>query len=385
MSFRPSPSSPGTSESSAPADPFDKVEAAIAAIAAGQPVIVTDDASRENEGDLVMAASLATPETVNLMIRWARGLICVPMADSEIRRLGLNPMVQHNRESMGTAFTVSVDAAEGITTGISAAERAHTIRLLADPAKTPADFVQPGHVFPLRARPGGVLERAGHTEAGVDLAELAGLPPVAVICEILNEDGSCARLPELIEFKRTHQFPMISIASLIEYRHRRDQLVDKLREERMETDFGPFTVHVYRGKLDGAYHFALTCGELNEQPTLVRVHGENVLADVFAVRGMGSRSTLYASIERIAKEGTGVILYMGRGCGGLELPPLGPSTSSAPRPGLRSAPMDFRAYGIGAQILASLGLRQIRLLTSSDRKVVALEGYGLEIVENLYL
>jgi len=250
------------------AQAFDSVEAAIQDIAAGKLVIVTDDESRENEGDLVMAASKATPQAVNQMILHARGLICVPMMAHQLRRLGINPMASENRESHQTDFAVSVDAAEGITTGISAYDRAETIRILANPASEPDQLVQPGHVFPLRARPGGVLQRAGHTEAAVDLAQLAGLNPSGVICEILNEDGSLARLPDLIEFKAKHGLKLISIADLIEYRHTRDKLVEHLLTRPFESAFGTFDLHIFRSILDDRQHIALSMGQLTPSPLL---------------------------------------------------------------------------------------------------------------------
>jgi 3,4-dihydroxy 2-butanone 4-phosphate synthase/GTP cyclohydrolase II len=354
---------------------FDSVETAIQEIAAGRLVLVTDDESRENEGDLVFAAEKVTPELVNTMIRHARGLICVPMTEPQLKRLGLNPMVQQNREAMRTAFTVSVDAAEGITTGISAFDRARTISLLAAPATRPDELVQPGHIFPLCARPGGVLERAGHTEAAVDLAALAGLNPVGVICEVLNEDGTMAHLPELQEFKRRHGLPLISIASLIEYRHKREQLVECLNTRPFSSEYGDFTLHVFRSKVDGRHHLALSMGRLDGAPTLVRVHTENLLSDVFHAKDMGSHHSLLASLEQVARAGHGVIVYMeqtGRMQEAL-LHPAGGKTAS------------LRDYGIGAQILAALGLRQIRLLSRSNRKVVGLDGHGLEIVEQVAL
>lgn len=354
---------------------FDSVETAIQEIAAGRPVVVTDDEGRENEGDLVFAAEKVTPELVNAMIRHARGLICVPMTEAQLKRLGINPMVQQNREAMRTAFTVSVDAAEGITTGISAFDRARTIKLLADPETRPDALVQPGHIFPLCARPGGVLERAGHTEAAVDLAALAGLRPTGVICEILNEDGTMARLPELLEFKRQHRLPLISIASLIEYRHKREQLVELVSTRPFASEYGDFVLNVFRSKVDGRHHLAFTMGQLGGAPTLVRVHTENLLSDVFHAKDMGSHRSLLTSLERVAKTGHGVILYMeqtGRMQEALQHPAGG-------------KPANLRDYGIGAQILAALGLRQIRLLTRSNRKVVGLEGHGLEIVEQVML
>jgi 3,4-dihydroxy 2-butanone 4-phosphate synthase/GTP cyclohydrolase II len=354
---------------------FDSVETAIQAIAAGGIVIVTDDEGRENEGDLVGAAEKATPELVNMMIRHARGLICVPMTEPQLKRLGINPMVQQNREAMRTAFTVSVDAAEGITTGISAFDRARTIKLLADPSTRPDELVQPGHIFPLCARPGGVLERAGHTEAAVDLAALAGLRPAGVICEILNEDGTMARLPELVEFKRRHQLPLISIASLIEYRHRREQLVECVAERPFSSEYGEFTLHVFRSKVDGRHHLAFTMGPLDASPTLVRVHTENLLSDVFHAKDMGSHRSLLSSLERIAEAGHGVILYMEQ-TGRMQEALLAADKAAG-------APANLRDYGTGAQILTALGLKKIRLLQHSPRRVVGLDGYGLEIIEQL--
>jgi len=356
--------------------PFDSVESAIQDIADGKMIIVTDDENRENEGDLVMAASKATPEAVNMMIRHARGLICAPTTGAQLRRLGINPMVQENRESHKTAFTVSVDAAEGITTGISAYDRARTISILADPAAKPEALVQPGHIFPLRARDGGVLERAGHTEAAVDLASLAGLHPSAVICEILNDDGSMARLPELVAFKEKFGLKLLSIASLIEYRHRRDQLVELVCTRPFASEFGDFTLHVFRNKLDGRHHLAFALGALGSEPTLVRVHSENLLSDVFRQTGTDSHRMLTGSLEAIARAGNGVVLYMEHAQGGADV-----IRRLEARHGDGPAPMSFRDYGIGAQILVALGLRKIRLLSNSTRKVVGLDGYGLEIVE----
>jgi len=339
-------------------------------------VIVTDDEGRENEGDLIVAAEKATPELVNMMIREARGLICVPMTEPQLKRLGINPMVQQNRESHRTAFTVSVDAAEGITTGISAFDRARTIKLLAEPATRADELVQPGHIFPLCARPGGVLERAGHTEAAVDLAALAGLRPAGVICEILSEDGTMARLPQLVEFKQRHKLPLISISALIEYRHRREQLVELVTQRPFSSEYGEFTLHVFRSKVDGRHHLAFTMGRLDSSPTLVRVHTENLLSDVFHAKDLGSHRSLLASLERIAQGGHGAIVYMeqtGRMQEALNQPDQ--------RPG--GGPPNLRDYGIGAQILTALGLKKIRLLQHSPRRVVGLEGYGLEIVEQV--
>jgi 3,4-dihydroxy 2-butanone 4-phosphate synthase / GTP cyclohydrolase II len=356
--------------------PFDSVETAIQTIAAGGVIVVTDDEGRENEGDLVMAAEKATPELVNMMIRHARGLICVPMTEPQLKRLGINPMVQQNREAMRTAFTVSVDAAEGITTGISAFDRARTIALLGNPATRPDELVQPGHIFPLCSRPGGVLERAGHTEAAVDLAALAGLKPAAVICEILSEDGTMARLPELVEFKQRHQLPLISIAALIEYRHQREQLVEAVAQRPFTSEYGEFQLHVFRSKIDGRHHLAFVKGVLDASPTLVRVHTENLLSDVFHANGMDSHRSLLASLAHVAKAGHGVIVYMEQN-GRMQEALLGASRSAT------GSPAHLRDYGTGAQILTALGLRKIRLMSHSPRRVVGLDGYGLEIVEQI--
>lgn len=352
---------------------FDTVDTVLAAVAAGVPVIVTDDEGRENEGDLVLAASKASPETVNLMIREARGLICAPTTQHRLKQMGINPMVADNREAQGTDFSVSVDAAEGITTGISAYDRWRTLSVLADPASTPHDLVQPGHVFPLRARPGGVLQRAGHTEAAVDLATLAGLDPTGVICEILNDDGSCARLPELREMKQRHRIPLLSIASLISYRYRRERLVERVVRRPFASDFGAFELHEFRSVLDGASHLAFVLGEPDERPTLVRVHRENLLADVFRERVSGGTTSIAQAFERVAREGRGVVVWLGRAA-------VAPGSRGGAGDPARGG-MDIRDYGIGAQVLSALGLKRIRLITTSPRRVIGLEAFGLEIVE----
>ncbi len=351
---------------------FDSVEEAIADIAAGKPVIVTDDEDRENEGDIVFAASKASVENVNLMIQHARGLICVPCTAHHLQRLGISPMVQENRESHKTDFTVSVDAAEGITTGISAYDRFHTIELLANPDTRPDELVQPGHVFPLKARPGGVLERAGHTEAAVDLASLAGQFPCAVICEVLNDDGTMARTPELYEFKKRFGLKLISIASLIEYRHQRENLVELVSEKPYKSVHGDFSMKVFRSLLDGREHVALVAGEISSAPTLVRVHAENVVKDIFHPEGSEGEDSIGLAMKRIAAEGSGAIVYIRRPGGGL--------VDSA-----EDKTMGLREYGIGAQILSAIGLKKIRLLSSTSRHVIALDGYGLEIVETIGL
>lgn len=359
---------------------FDTVEEAIADIAQGRLIIVTDDEARENEGDLIMAAEKATPQTINMMIRYCSGIVCVPTVEHQLRRLGLGPMVASNRESHRTDFTVSVDAAEGISTGISAFDRTQTIRLLASTTTRPEQLVQPGHVFPLRARAGGVLERAGHTEAAVDLAVLAGLTPAGVLCELVNDDGTVQRLPELVEFKQRFGLKMISIAALIEYRARRDHLVERVTSHPFVSEFGEFTVHVFRSRLDGRNHLALTAGTLGPEPTLVRVHSENVLSDVFRARGLPGHQMLNASLAAVAKAGRGVVLYMQPSNAGEVI-----LRSLEAKPGEAPPSMGLRDYGIGAQILAALGLKKIRLLSNSGRKLVGLDGYGLEIVEQLPL
>lgn len=353
--------------------PFDTVDDAIADVAAGKPVIVTDDEERENEGDLIIAAAKATPEAINMMIRYGSGIICVPMLAHQLKRLGINQMVIDNREAQRTDFTVSVDAADGITTGISAYDRTVTIRLLADEHTSPEMLVQPGHVFPLRARPGGVLQRAGHTEAAVDLATLAGLHPSGVICELLNDDGSCARVPELAAFKEKFGLKMISIADLIEYRHKRDQLVTVESKQPFSSEWGEFVLWRFRSVIDHRCHLAFVMGEPAAGPMLVRVQGAHLLNDVFRAKS-SSATSLHAAFAKIAQEGRGTVVYLERPEGGLQS-----ANSSKPDH------MDFRDYGIGAQILSAIGIRSIRLLTSQPRKVIGLDGYGLEITEQITL
>jgi 3,4-dihydroxy 2-butanone 4-phosphate synthase/GTP cyclohydrolase II len=370
---------------------FSPIPEILSAIRAGELVIVTDDEDRENEGDLVMAACHATPEKVNYMARHARGLICVPITEDRAVQLGLQRMVAHNREMHKTDFTVSVDASRGVSTGISAADRSLTIQVLANQEATPEDLVQPGHIFPLQARAGGVLRRAGHTEAAVDLARLAGLDPSGVICEILNEDGSMARLGDLEKFQSEHGLRMCSIQDLIQYRRKSEKLIEREQEIHMPTDYGDFQLVLFRSSLDGQHHLALVKGEIHpDKPVLVRVHSECLTGDVFGSRRCDCGSQLHAAMERIEQEGCGVLVYMrqeGRGIG------LGPKIHAykLQEEGLDTVeanerlgfPMDLREYGLGAQILADLGVRKIRLLTNNPRKVVGLEGYELEIVEQL--
>lgn len=370
---------------------FDPVEDVLKDIRAGRMVIVTDDAERENEGDLVMAASKVTPEAVNFMAKNGRGLICVPVPESRARQLGLQRMVAHNRESQRTDFTVSVDAARGITTGISARDRARTIKTLASPAAKPGDLSEPGHVFPLQAREGGVLQRAGHTEAAVDLARLAGLDPSGVICEILNEDGSMARLSDLQKFRRRHRLKMCCIRDLIAHRRRREKLVEREQCVGLPTDFGDFDLYLYRSLTDGAHHLALVRGTIDpKKPVLVRVHSECLTGDVFASRRCDCGSQLHRAMKQIAEHGSGVLVYMrqeGRGIGlpakihAYKLQEGGLDTVEANR--RLGFPMDLREYGLGAQILSDLGVRKIRLLTNNPRKMVGLSGHGLEIIDRV--
>jgi len=357
---------------------FSTVEEAIADIALGKLVIVTDDENRENEGDLIMAASKVTPKTVNMMIRYGSGIVCVPTIESELQRLNLGPMVARNREVQRTDFTVSVDAASGISTGISAQDRAHTIKILSNPNSKPEELVQPGHVFPLRAKPGGVLERAGHTEAAVDLARLASLHPSGVICELVNDDGTVQRLPQLVEFGKKFDLKLISIAQLIEYRAKRDRLVEHVTTGPFESSFGTFDLHVFKSLVDNRHHIALTKGKLTGEPTLVRVHSGNLLGDVFRMEGHDTQSSLTGSLAVIAEAGNGAVLYMEHAPSGADV-----LAQMIAKPGEVPPPMNFRDYGIGAQILVALGLSKIRLLSNSTRKVVALDGYGLEIVEQV--
>jgi len=363
----------------------------------GKMVIVVDDEDRENEGDLVMPASFVKPEHINFMAKFGRGLICVPMEEERLKALNLEPMLTDKavfgqEDPFATAWMISVDAARGITTGISAYDRARTIEILINPQSKPDDLIRPGHTFPLRARLGGVLVRAGHTEAAIDLMRLSSLYPAGAICEIMNDDGSMARLPQLLEFSKIHNLKICSIASLIEYRHRFEKLVEKLTETKLPTEFGEYKLILYRDRTNQKVHIALTIGEWKDEPVLVRVHSECLTGDVFGSLRCDCGRQLNKSMQIIAKVGQGVILYMnqeGRGIGLVDkiraysLQDKGMDTVEANEALGHKA--DLRDYGIGAQILVDLGIKDIRLLTNNPRKIVGLEGYGLHVVERVAL
>jgi 3,4-dihydroxy 2-butanone 4-phosphate synthase/GTP cyclohydrolase II len=371
--------------------PFATVEAAIEDIREGRFVIVVDDEDRENEGDLVIAAQFATPEAINFMATNGRGLICLCLTEDRADKLGLRPMTEHNELPLGTAFTITIEAREGVTTGVSAADRSHTMQVAIAPDTQPTDLVTPGHVQPLRAKPGGVLERIGQTEAAVDLARLAGLNPAGVVCEIMNEDGTMARVSDLVAYTERHELKMITVADLVEYRRRREKLIERVTSVRLPTEYGEFTAVTFREKLTGKLHVALIAGDVDgAENVLVRVHSECLTGDVFHSLLCDCGEQREQALAQIAREGTGVFLYMaqeGRGIGLLnkfrayELQAQGLDTVEANA--ALGFPADARDYGIGNQILADLGLTTIRILTNNPKKLTGLDGFGLTVVEQV--
>ena len=370
---------------------FSPVDEALEDIRAGRMVVVCDAEDRENEGDLTMAAQFATPEAVNFMAKEGRGLICLALTPERCDDLGLDLMAAKNESPFETAFTVSIEARHGVTTGISAHDRAHTIQVAIDPKSAPEDLVQPGHIFPLKAKPGGVLERTGQTEAAVDLARLAGLNPSGVICEVMNEDGTMARVPDLVKYCQQHGLKMITVADLIAYRRRHDKLVERVVEARLPTEFGEFDVIGFRSLVDEKHHIAMVKGEVaGQEDVLVRVHSECLTGDVFHSLRCDCGQQLETALELIEQEGCGVLLYLaqeGRGIGLLNklrayrLQEEGLDTVDANLE--LGLPADLRDYGIGAQILVDLGLSSIRILTNNPKKIVGLEGYGLRVTDQL--
>jgi len=376
---------------------FDSISEIIEDLKTGKMVIVVDDEDRENEGDLIMAASFIKPDDINFMAKFGRGLICVPMEEERLRLLELDPMLKNTLQAntedpFKTAWMISVDAAKGVTTGISAYDRARTIEVLINTQSRPEDLARPGHIFPLRSRRGGVLVRAGHTEASLDLMRLAGLYPAGVICEIMNDDGSMARLPQLLEFAKKHTFKICTIASLIEYRRRKEKLIEAIVETKLPTKFGEFRLIIYRDKTSDQTHIALCMGSWLSEAILVRVHSECLTGDVFGSLRCDCGRQLEKAMQIISLEKKGVILYMkqeGRGIGLVEklraynLQDKGMDTVEANEALGHKA--DLRDYGIGAQIIVDLGIKQIRLLTNNPRKIVGLEGYGLKVSERVPL
>ena len=369
---------------------FVSVEEALDELRAGRMIVVVDDEDRENEGDLTLAAEHATPEAINFMAKHGRGLICLALTEQRLDHLRVPLVTERNTSLLGTAFCELIDAATGVTTGISASDRARTIQVAIDPASTASDLARPGHIPPLRAQRGGVLVRAGQTEASVDLARLAGLIPAGVICEIMNDDGSMARRPELLEFCATHKLKMTSVADVIRYRLEHERHLEAFAEGEVDTRFGKFRAISFRSELDAEVHLALVMGDIESPgPTLVRMHSHNLFGDVFCAADAPSRDLIDASLKRIAQEGRGVLVYLHQSGLGYQTRPTADgldriiaATADVVRSGKGVSPLQYRA-GIGAQILAELGLKEIRLLTNRPRKVVGLEGFGVKIVEQI--
>jgi 3,4-dihydroxy 2-butanone 4-phosphate synthase / GTP cyclohydrolase II len=372
--------------------PFTDVGDAIAEIRAGRMIVVVDDEDRENEGDLTLAAEKVTPEAINFMAKYGRGLVCLAMTEERLEHLNIGPMTAENTSQYGTAFCEAIDARQGVTTGISAYDRARTIQVAIDPATKPSDLARPGHVFPLRARKGGVLVRAGQTEASVDLARLAGMVPAGIICEIMKDDGSMARVPDLIEFCREHKMKMLTVAELIRYRMAHERYINRLGEALIDTRFGEFRLIAYSSEVDGGEsHVALVRGDIeqSEDPVLVRMHAHCLMGDVFGASGCECHATLEGSLKRISEEGKGALIYLHQTSQGFSIEKVG-ERNALNFHGGRTLPPLYEAerrvqreIGIGAQILSDLGLRRIRLLTNHPKRVAALEGFGVEIVEQV--
>jgi 3,4-dihydroxy 2-butanone 4-phosphate synthase / GTP cyclohydrolase II len=375
-----------------PSPPFTDVPDAIAEIRAGRMIVVIDDEDRENEGDLTLAAEKVTPEAINFMAKYGRGLVCLAMTEERLEYLRIGPMSAENTSQFGTAFCEAIDARVGVTTGISAHDRARTIQVAINPATQPHDLARPGHMFPLRARKGGVLVRAGQTEASVDLARLAGMVPAGIICEIMKDDGSMARVPDLIEFCRQHKMKMLTVAELIRYRMAHERYVNRVGEALIETRFGEFRLIAYSSEVDGGEsHVALVRGDIehSREPVLVRMHAHCLMGDVFGATGCECHATLEGALHRISQEGLGALIYLHQTSQGFSVEKVGDRTALSFHGG-RTLPSLYdnskhiqREIGIGAQILSDLNLRRVRLLTNRPKKVAALEGFGIEIVEQV--